>query len=237
MKQITKTSPRAKGCIAGACYLAIFVAGYIYSVLVPNIGLLNNIDAATIDHIVSHQTAFWAGYPFFLLVVVFRLIVMLLFYELFKPVNKSISLLAVYFNIAATTMQAVMCIFLLTPLILLGGEHDLTAFTPDQLHALALVAMKLYHLCYIIALAFFGCYDLLIGYLAFKSTFLPRPIGVLMGIAGLGWLTFFIPPIATHLLPYNLAAGLIGEGSIILWLLVKSVNSQRWNEQASKERS
>ena len=237
MKQITKTSPRAKGRIAGACYLAIFVAGYIYSVLVPNIGLLNNIDAATIDHIVSHQTAFWAGYPFFLLVVVFRLILMLLFYELFKPVNKSLSLLAVYFNIVATTMQAAMAIALLAPLVLLGGEHSLAAFAPDQLHALALMAMKLYNPIYYIALAFFGCYDLLIGYLAFKSTFLPRPIGVLMGIAGLGWLTFFIPPMATHLLPYNLAAGLIGEGSIILWLLVKSVNSQRWNEQASKERS
>jgi len=119
---MTTTSPRAKGRIAGACYLAIFVAGEIYSVLVPNIGLLNNIDAATIDYIVSHQTAFWAGYPFFLLVVVFRLILMLLFYELFKPVNKSLSLLAVYFNIVATTMQAVMAISLLASLVLLGAS-------------------------------------------------------------------------------------------------------------------
>jgi len=160
---------------------------------------------------------------------------MLLFYELFKPVNKTISLLAVYFNIVATTMQAVTCIFLLTPLVLLGGEHYLTAFTPDQLQALAIVAMKLYHLCYIIALAFFGCYDLLIGYLAFKSTFLPRPIGVLMVITGLGWLTFFIPPIAAYLLPYNvIIAGLVGEVAMILWLLVMGVNSQRWRQQASK---
>ena len=234
MKQMTKTLPKASGRIAGAFYLAIFVAGVIYSSLIPNTVLPNNNDAATINHIVLHQTAFWAGYPFLLLVVAFRLIVMLLFYELFKPVNKSISLLAVYFNIAVTTVQAAMCIFLLTPLILLGGEHYLTAFTPDQLYALALVAMKLYHFCYTIALAFFGCYDLLIGYLAFKSTFIPRPIGVLMGITGLGWLTFFIPPIAAYLLPYNSIAGAIGEGSMILWLLVMGVNSQRWNEQASK---
>jgi len=216
------------GRIAGACYLAIFVAGEISSVLVPNIGLLNNIDAATIDHIVSHQTAFWAGYPFFLLVVVFRLMLMLLFYELFKPVNKSLSLLAVYFNIVATTMQAIMAISLLAPLVLLSGGHDLNAFTPDQLQTLAVAAMKLYTPIYTIALAFFGCYDLLIGSLTFKSTFIARPIGVLMGIAGLGWLTFFIPPMATHLFPYNLAAGLIGEGAIILWLLVKSVNAQKW---------
>ncbi len=89
---MTQTSPKASGRIAGACYLAIFVAGEIFSVLVPNLGLLNTIDAATLDHIVSHQSAFWVGYPFFLLVVAFRLILMLLFYELFKPVNKRIAL-------------------------------------------------------------------------------------------------------------------------------------------------
>lgn len=234
MKQITQTSPKAWGRIAGACYLGIFVAGEIYSLLVPNLGLFNTIDAATLDHIVSHQTAFWAGYPFFLLVVAFRLILMLLFYELFKPVNKSINLLAVYFNIVATTMQAAMAVTLLAPLVLLGGLHSLTALPAEQAHALALAALQLYNPIYYIALAFFGCYDLLLGYLAFQSTFLPRPIGVLMGIAGLGWLTFFIPPIATQLLPYNLAAGLIGEGSIILWLLVKSVNAQKWQEQESR---
>jgi hypothetical protein len=235
MKQITKTSPKALGRITGACYLAIFVAGVIFMTLIPSTGLLNTNDDAAIDYIVSHQTAFWAGYLFFLLVVVFRLIVMHLFYELFKPVNKRINLLAVYFNIVATTMQAVSGIFLLTPLILLGGEHSQTAFTPDQVHALALVSMKVYHLCYIIALAFFGCYDLLIGCLAFKSTFLPRPIGVLMVITGLGWLTFLIPPIAAFLLPYNaIIAGIVGEGAMILWLLVMGVNSERWNERASK---
>ena len=234
MKQITQTSPKAWGRIAGACYLGIFVAGEIYSLLVPNLGLFNTIDAATLDHIVSHQTAFWAGYPFFLLVVAFRLILMLLFYELFKPVNKSINLLAVYFNIVATTMQAAMAVTLLAPLVLLGGLHSLTALPAEQAHALALAALQLYNPIYYIALAFFGCYDLLLGYLAFQSTFLPRPIGVLLGLAGLGWLTFFVPPIATHLLPYNVFAGLIGEGLTILWLLVKSVNAQKWREQESR---
>jgi hypothetical protein len=233
-QRMTQTSPKAWGRIAGACYLGIFVAGEIYSLLVPNLGLFNTIDAATLDHIVSHQTAFWAGYPFFLLVVVFRLILMLLFYELFKPVNKSINHLAVFFNIVATTMQAVMAVTLLAPLVLLGGLHSLTVLPPEQAHALALAALQLYNPIYYIALAFFGCYDLLLGYLAFKSTFLPRPIGVLLGIAGLGWLTFFVPPIATHLLPYNVFAGLIGEGLTILWLLVKSVNPQKWREQESR---
>jgi hypothetical protein len=235
VSQLTRTSPHAKGRITGAFYLAIFVAGLIFMAMVPSSGLLNNDDAAAITYIIAHQTAFWAGYPCLLLVVGFRLIVMLLFYELFKPVSPSISLLAVYFNLPATTLQAVTGIFLVTPLVLLGGGLDLSGFTPEQLHALALVAMALYHRGYLIALALFGCYDFLIGYLAFKSTFIPRFIGVLMIITGLGWLTFLVPPLAADLLPYSaIIAGLVGEGSMILWLLVMGVNSQRWHEQASK---
>ena len=130
-QRMTQMSPRAKGRITGACYLAIFVAGVIYTSLIPHTLLLDNNDAATINHIVSHQTAFWAGYSFLLLVIALRLILMLLFYELFKPVNKSISLLAVYFNIVATTLQAVMAITLLAPLVLLSGGQSLTALTPD----------------------------------------------------------------------------------------------------------
>jgi hypothetical protein len=235
VKLLTRTAPRVMGRITGALYLAIFAAGLGLMALVPSTGLLNNDDTAALDFIVAHQTAFWAGYACLVLVVMFRLIVMLLFYEVFKPVNSSMSLLAVYFNLPATTIQAVTGIFLVTPLILLGGGLDLTGFTPAQLHALALVAMTLYHRGYLIALALFGCYDLLIGYLAFKSTFIPRLIGVLMMVTGLGWLTFLVPPLAADLLPYSaIVAGLVGEGAMILWLLVMGVNSQRWHEQASK---
>jgi hypothetical protein len=233
MKAARVPSPRARGRIAGAFYLAIFVAGEIYLTLIPNGGLLTNIDAESVDTMVSHPTAFWVGFPFLLLVVWLRLVLMLLFYELFKPVNKSMSLLAVYFNIVATTLQAAMAISLLLPLLLLGGERYLAAFTPDQLHALAIATMKLYGFIYYVALAFFGCYDFLIGYLIFKSTFIPRPIGVLMSIGSLGWFTFWVPPIAASLLPENVIAGAIGEGVVILWLLLMGVNSQRWIERDS----
>jgi hypothetical protein len=81
-------------------------------------------------------------------------------------------------------------------------------------------------------LGFFGFYCLLIGYLIIRSTFLPRVLGVLMAIGGLGWLTFFSPTFATSLYPYNLSPGIIGEGALTLWLLIFGLNEQRWNEQA-----
>ena len=85
---------------------------------------------------------------------------------------------------------------------------------------------------YISPLVFFGFYCLLIGYLIFHSTFLPRILGVLMAFAGLGWLTFLWPPLANYLSPYNFFPGIIGEGALTLWLIVMSVNEQRWKEQA-----
>lgn len=82
-------------------------------------------------------------------------------------------------------------------------------------------------------LVFFGVYCLLIGYLIFKSTFLPRLLGVLMAIGGLGWLTFVSPELAGQLTPYNFAPGMIGEGALTLWLVIMGVNEQRWKDQAN----
>ena len=83
-----------------------------------------------------------------------------------------------------------------------------------------------------ITVVFGGFSFLLIGYLIFRSTFLPRILGAPMALAGLGWLTYMSPPLANRLSPYNLAAGILGQGLVMLWLLVMGVNVQRWTEQA-----
>jgi hypothetical protein len=83
-----------------------------------------------------------------------------------------------------------------------------------------------------VAVVFDGFYCVLVGYLAFGSSLLPRIPGALMALGGLGWLTFFSPPLANLLSPYNLALGLVGEGLVMLWLLVIGVDVQRL-EQAS----
>ena len=84
-----------------------------------------------------------------------------------------------------------------------------------------------------IAIVVHGFYCLLIGYLVFRSTFLPRILGVLMALAGLGWLTYLSLPLVNYLSPYNLASAILAELSLMLWLLVMGVNVQRWKEQAS----
>jgi hypothetical protein len=84
-----------------------------------------------------------------------------------------------------------------------------------------------------ITVVFGGFSCLLIGYLIFRSTFLPRILGALMAFAGLGWMTYLSPPLAVYLSPYNLTLGLLGQESVMLWLLVMGVKVERWKEQAS----
>jgi len=109
----------------------------------------------------------------------------------------------------------------------------LNVFSAEQLQALALLFLRVNDHGAAIALVFFGFYALLTGYLIIRSTFLPRFLGVLSVLAGLGWLSFLYLPLGYRLFPYIAAFGILGAASLLLWLLVFSVNEQRWKEQAS----
>jgi hypothetical protein len=105
----------------------------------------------------------------------------------------------------------------------LGGSQYLNVFKVEQLRALALMFLELNTQADNICVIFFGVYCLLIGYLIFRSAFLPRILGALMVFAGLGWLTFLSPPLANYLSPYNLVLGFFAELALCLWLLVMGV--------------
>lgn len=86
-----------------------------------------------------------------------------------------------------------------------------------------------------IALVFHGLYWLVTGYLVFRSTFLPRILGMMMSLGGLAWLTALSPALAHHLNPWNVALGFLGEGSLMLWLVIIGVDAQRWRDQAGPQ--
>ena len=165
--------------------------------------------------------------------VPFHLVWAILFYRLFKPVNRSIPLLAAFVMLMGCVMWTLCAFFSLAALNVLQGKSSLSAFAPEQLQALALMLVKLNAQAYDIGLVFFGFWCVLIGYLIFRSTFLPRIIGVLEVLAGLGYLTLLWRPLAHYLYPYNLALAGPGEISLMLWLLVKGVNVPKWKEQAT----
>jgi hypothetical protein len=110
-------------------------------------------------------------------------------------------------------------------LALLTAILGLAGCVNDALNLLNLAPYK------ISSLAFFSPYCLLIGYLIFRSTFLPRILGVLMASAGIGWLGF-LSPLSGGLSTYLTILGFLAEASLMLWLIVNGVNIPRWREQA-----
>ena len=230
MDRLGEASPRLKARIAGGLYLLMLLSGGLATF--ARRGLTVSGDAAaTATNIVAHEARFRVAYAGDLLVV-FYLAVPALFYELFKPVNRTVALVAAFIGLAGCISQGSAGLFELAPTVVLGGAPYLKVFSVEQLQALAYLFLKLYSQAYSISLVFFAFYSLLIGYLIFKSTFLPRVLGVLMMVAGLCWLSFLSPPFgAKYLYPYILAGG-IGEGILFLWLLVVGVDAQRWKEQS-----
>jgi len=229
MMEGTEGSPRSKARMAGVFYLGTMVTG-IFALVSGGRLIASGDAAATAANILSHDDMYLLGFACVLIATVCYVAVTALFYELFKPVNRSVSLLAAFLSLVGCALGGLSLLFQLAPLAVLQGAPYMSVFKLEQLQALALLFLKLGDRANNIGLVFFGFYCLLIGYLIFRSTFLPRILGALMMLAGLGWLTFLWPPLAHQLSPYVFFPGIFGEGALTVWLLVAGVNAQRWNE-------
>ena len=225
-------SPRAKARIAGVFYLLEGATSAFGEIFVVNKLVVSRDAAATASNILAHESLLRWGFASALIAVVCHLVYTVLFYDLFKPVNRMLSLLVAFFSLVAIALQAASSLFQYAPLLILRGAVDLSAFTADQVQALALLFLKLNLQAFNIYLVLFGFWLVLTGYLMVRSIFLPRIVGVLVAFAGLSYLTLLSPSLANSLSPYYLAPDAIGEPVLILWLLFVGVNAQRWMEQA-----
>jgi hypothetical protein len=228
----TTVSPRLKARIAGVFYLLMALTSGIYFFIWGRL-VVSGDPAATANNILSHQLLYQVGFAAALLVPATYLVVTALFYDLFRPVNRGLSLLAAFFSLVGCAVQAFSCSFLLAPGVLLRGSHYLGVFKVEQLQALTYMFFKFYVLGYDVSFVFFAFYLLLIGYLVFKSTFLPRILGALTMVGGLSGLTFLLPLFAASVFRYILLAD-VGEAALVLWLLVMSVNVPKWEALANR---
>src|SRR6266700_712743 len=220
---MTETSPRLKARITGVLYLLTIMTGIFAQGFVSGRLVVDGDAAATATNILTHQDLFQLGFAVYLIEMACQIATTALFYDLLKPPGRSVSLLAAFLGFAGCIIKTFSRLFFIAPLFILGGAHYLTAFSAEQLQALALLFLKVNDHGAATALVFFGFYALLTGYLIIRSTFLPRILGVLGIFGGLGWLTFLYPPLAYRLLPYILALGLLGAGAQMVWLLVFGV--------------
>ena len=232
-----EVSPRRKARIAGALYLATIVTGMFAEGVVSGRLIVDGNAAATATNILTHRGLFQLGFAVYLIEMACQIAMTALFYDLLKPAGRSVSLMAAYLGFAGCVIKSFSRVFFITPLFVLGGTHSLSAFSVEQLQALALLLLKVNDRGAAMALVFFGFYALLTGYLILRSSFLPWFLGALSVLGGLGWLSFLYLPLGYRLFPYIAAFGLLGAISLIFWLLVFGVNEQRWKEHAERAES
>ncbi len=227
------SSPALKARLTGVLYL---INGVVYTKadsLIHGRILVKDDAAATAHNILANGNLLQLSFACLLIATVAYIAVTFLLYELLKPVNRSISLLAAFFSMAGCVIGAMGCFFTIAPLTILGGAPYLNAFNVGQLQAMALLSLNSSTIVADISMVFFGCYCILIGSLILKSKFMPRIIGAFLIIAGLTYQLFLSPSLAANLFSHIvMPAGALGEGSLILWLLIFGVHSQRWKQQA-----
>lgn len=231
-------SPRQLARIAGALYLLNIVAGFIAIGLVPAILFVEGDVAATLRNIQANELLYRLSLAAHMIPILCNVPLVVILYDLLKGVNKRLALMMVFYSIVGTAVESANLLHQFTPLVLLDGAQGLHALTAAQMQALAYAPLRLQTFGYDVQQVIYAGYLLAAGYLVFRSTFLPRVIGVLLAIGAVSYLiysfaSFISPEFAAHLVPYIQLPSLVGEGSLCLVLLVIGVNVQRWKGQAS----
>lgn len=229
------TSPLVYARVAGVLYLLLLPLGIFGILYVPAALIVPGDAAATANNIMAAESLYRLSIVAALIIPLVNLFVVLFLYKLLKPVNKNMAVLMVIFLLLAIPIAMLNELNRFAALLLLSGAEFLTVFTAVQLEALATFFLELHKDGIHIAGIFWGLWLFPMGYLVFKSGFLPRILGILLMIGCFGYL---IDSFAAFLLP-DLGVAIAGftfwgELLLPLWLLIKGVNVERWEKLADE---
>ncbi len=234
--RIVETSPQVYARIGGVLYLITIVLGAVGQLFIRGRIVVSGDATTTAANLTAMESLWRLGIASELFLGICTIALTLILYALLRPVNRELALLATFFSLIASAIEAAYSLQLVEALSPLGNAAYLKAFTPEQLNAMASLAIKAHADGFGIALLFFGCFFPVAGYLIFKSGYFPKAIGILYLIPGLSYLTssfalILVPTFADRF--YFVIAGpaLIGEASLCLWLLLKGVNVPKWQEK------
>jgi len=218
--------------IAGILLLITMIAGFFGELYVPSRLVVAGDAGATARNLTASNFLFRAGFAVYLVEAVCDIALSLMFYVLLKPVRRNLALLAAFFGLVSTSLFGVAELFYFAAPIFVGGS--VKGFSPDQLDAFALLSLKLYGVGGGIFMLFYGIASILRGYLIYRSGYLPRILGVLLALAGLGFVIrnfvlVLAPAWATDLLLAPMSLAVL---SMAVWFLAKGVDSAKWEAKA-----
>jgi hypothetical protein len=229
-------SPRPMARVAGLLYLAIIIGALFVPFAVSPSGMMQG-DAAlpSVARILASKQLYVLSGIAQLILGACDIAIALIFYELFRPVGRSLALLAAFFRLVFVAIANANVLNHFAPLLLLNGPKYLGAFTPEQLQALAEEFLRFRTIGLDIALVFFGFHCIIVGTLIVRSTFLPRILGLLLAIGGVGYVvnifaSFLPPAVAVRIFPYVMLPAGAAELLLSLWLIVIGVNAAKWQK-------
>ncbi len=227
------TSVKTTARVTGLLYLALLPLG-IFGVFATSNLIVPGDAARTAGNIVASESLFRLSIVSALLVQVINIFVVLALYRLLAPVGKNMASLMVVFILMGVPIAMLNELNNLAILQLLkNGTGYLGSFTPSQVQALVPLFLELHKLGVSIVSIFWGLWLFPMGYLVFKSGFLPRILGGLLIIGCLGYLVESLSALLLPGLRVNVALFTFwGEVLLPLWLLIKGVDVKRWEKLA-----
>jgi hypothetical protein len=221
--------------VAGLLLLLSMIGGGLGEFYIPNEMIVSGDAAATAHNIVTSSALYRFGFAAYLVEAICDITLALVFYVLLRPVNKYVALLAAFFGLVSTAVFAGGELFYYAPTHILGGASYLNTFSNEQLNTLSQLSLKLYGLCAGIFMAFYGIATSIRGYLIYRSEYLPKWLGALVVIAGIGFIlkNFMLVlapefPSDLFLLPMPVVVL-----SMMVWFLVKGVDVSKWEAKAA----
>ena len=229
--QTAEMSPLVRARVAGALYLIANLFAPFTLLYLPSLFIVRGDAAATANNIIASESLFRFGIAGNLFTFIANIFLALALYQLLKVVNKNMASLMVILFLVGVPIAMLNELGQLAVLRLLSGADYLNTYATDQLQTLVYLLLGLHDQGLLIAHIFFGLWLLPMGYLVFKSGFIPKIVGVLLVIAGVGYV---VQSFATFL-GYNVNIILftgLGELVFLLWLLIKGVNVEQWKKRA-----
>ena len=228
-------SPRRIARLIGVFTLLTVIGGVYAQGFVSQRLIVWRDATATATNFLAHPNLVRSGLAVYLVEMVCSVVTAALFYRLLKPAGPTLALSALCLALVANCIKTMGRVFFGAPLFVLGGTY-VHALSPEALNDLALLLLLVNDRAAGIAMVFFGFYGVIAGTLVVRSTFLPRFLGFVSILGGLGWLTNLWRPLWMQVGNYVLIFALSGIAVNVFWMLVFGVNAQRWHEQEASVR-